>query len=41
MPEYTTPFFFFDSDLDNFSFLPNKPVYERVSSFAIPSLDRP
>lgn len=41
MPEYTTPFFFFDSDLDNSSFVPNKPVYERVSSFAIPSLDRP
>lgn len=41
MPEYTIPFFFFDSDLDNTSFVPTKPVYERVSSFALPSLDRP
>lgn len=41
MPEYTVPFFFFDSDLDSSSFVPTKPVYERVSSFGIPSLDRP
>jgi len=34
-------FFFFDSDLDSSSFVPTNPVYERVSSFGIPSLDRP
>lgn len=41
MPEYTVPFFFFDSDLETYNFTPDKPVYERVSSFGIPSLDRP
>lgn len=40
MPQYTIPFFLFDSDLSVVTKIPETVPYEHISSFGIPALER-
>lgn len=40
MPKYTVPFFLFDSDLYMTSQIPETILYEHISAFGIPALER-
>lgn len=38
--EFTAPFFLFDSDISSIGSVPQAPIFNKVSSFGIPSLER-
>jgi len=40
MPEYVSPFFFFDSYINSLGYVPQTINFESVSAFGIPSLER-